>query len=358
MYDLYSRERGVHGCKYVVTAVSFDTREKKAYSPKTWLIQQKGTRRAAQLKKTAHGGFHSYRPRKGKGLHKANPKGGSWKPPTSNSGSLRVLQGCLTLRHTELRTVLIKRGVHIVLAQETLLGKNREYSLPGYVCYRCQCHFLGKAGRGIATFVRKDLRATVQNIQTSSSSFAQEVKVWWGRKKYQLWNWYQPLSDKSVSIDLGNGTHRFTRTLVAGDANAHHPAFGYENSDVVGEWMVDLMISSNLASLVTERSEPTYLHLQGGLFRPDIPLISTDLAESTAREVLDDVGSDHLSFLITINCCASAQGRDNKPRCYFRKAKWRVYSDTLDNALSNVLTDSMPISELNEVFTRAVIHAA
>ncbi|GFN84231.1 hypothetical protein PoB_001073700 [Plakobranchus ocellatus] len=41
------------------------------------------------------------------------------------------IQGCLTLRHTELRTVLIKRGVHIVLAQETLLGKKREYSLPG-----------------------------------------------------------------------------------------------------------------------------------------------------------------------------------------------------------------------------------
>ncbi|GFN90800.1 hypothetical protein PoB_001730600 [Plakobranchus ocellatus] len=121
-----------------------------------------------------------------------------------------------------------------------------------------------KACRGIAAFIRKDLRATVQ--QTPSLSDVQEVKVWWGGKKYQLWNWYQPPSDKSVSFDLGNGTHRFTHTLMAGDANAHHLAFRFENSDVVGEWVVDLMIGSNLTSLVTERSKPTYLHSRGGLF--------------------------------------------------------------------------------------------
>ncbi|GFN96363.1 selectin protein [Plakobranchus ocellatus] len=227
--------------------------------------------------------------------------------------------GCLTLRHTELRTVLIKKGVHIVLAQETLLGKNREYSLPGYACYRCQCHLSGKACRGIAAFVRIDLRAIVRNIQTPSSSGVQEVKVWWGGKKCQLWNWYQPPSDKSVSIDLGNATHRFTRTLVAGDANAHHPAYGYENSDAVGECMVDLMNGSNLTSLITERSEPTNLRSRRGLFCPDIALISADLAESTTREELDNVSSDHLPSLITINCCAPAQGRDNKPRWNFEK---------------------------------------
>ncbi|GFO44644.1 RNA-directed DNA polymerase from mobile element jockey-like [Plakobranchus ocellatus] len=306
--------------------------------------------------------FNGHRPRIAKRTRYAKRKGGYRKPPTSNFGSLRVMQinvqGCQTLRHTELRTILIKKGVHIVLAQETLLGRNKEYSLPGYVCYRCQCHLSGKACRGIATFVRKDLRATVRNVQTPSSSDIQAIQVWWRGKKFQPWNWYQPPSDKSVSFVLGKGTHRFTRTLVAGDANAHHPAFGYENSDAVGEWVVDLMIVSNLTSLVTERSEPTYLHSRGGLFRPDIALISSDLEESTTREVLDNVGSDHLPSLITINCCAPAQGRDSKPRWNYRRANWSVYRDTLDNALNNVLPDKLTISALNEAFTRAVIYAA
>ncbi|GFO36148.1 selectin protein,pol protein [Plakobranchus ocellatus] len=277
-------------------------------------IKRKKKSRATQ--KTVPG-FHGYRIRTATRTTNANRNGGSRKPPTSNSGSLRVMQinvqGCLTLRHTELRTVLIKRGVHIVLAQETLLGRNREYSLPGYVCYRCQCHLSGKACRGIAAFVRKDLRASVRNIQTPSSSDVQDIKVWWGGKKYQLWNWYQLPSDKSISFDLGNSTHRFTRTPVAGDANAHDPAFGYENSDAVGEWVVDLMIGSNLTSLVTERSEPTYLHSRGSLFRLDIALISTDLTESTTREVLDDVGSDHLPSLITINCLHRREAGTTSP---------------------------------------------
>ncbi|GFO13135.1 hypothetical protein PoB_003964000 [Plakobranchus ocellatus] len=55
---------------------------------------------------------------------------------------------------------------------------------------------------------------------------------------------------------------------------------------------------------------------------------------------------------------APAQRRDNKHRWKFRNANWKVYRDTLDNTLSNVLLDSMPISELNEVFTQAVVDAA
>ncbi|GFN73652.1 RNA-directed DNA polymerase from mobile element jockey-like [Plakobranchus ocellatus] len=228
--------------------------------------------------------------------------------------------------------------VHIVLAQETLLGKNREYSVPGYACYRCQCHLSGKAYRGIAAFVRKDLRAIVGNLQTPSSSDLKEVKIWWGGKKYQCWNWYQPPSD--------NGTHRFTRTLVADNANVHHLAIGYENSDAVGEWVVDLMNGSNLTSLVTERSELTYLHSGGDLFRPDIALqgkYPTTSAPIACRPSLPST---------------VVQGRDNKPRWNFRKANWPVYSDTLDNALSKMLPNSVSISELNEVFTRAVILAA
>ncbi|GFO11896.1 hypothetical protein PoB_003840100 [Plakobranchus ocellatus] len=68
-------------------------------------------------------------------------------------------------------------------------------------------------------------------------------------------------------------------------------------------------------------------------FLPDTALVSTDLTESTTWEVLGDVVSDHLQSLITINCWAPAQGWDNKPRWNFRKANWKVFSETHDQTL-------------------------
>ncbi|GFO24650.1 hypothetical protein PoB_005115500 [Plakobranchus ocellatus] len=57
---------------------------------------------------------------------------------------------------------------------------------------------------------------------------------------------------------------------------------------------------------------PHYLHSRG-LFRPNTAPVS-NLAESTTREALRDVGSDDLPTLIIINSmsCTSALGRDKK----------------------------------------------
>ncbi|GFO48539.1 selectin protein,pol protein [Plakobranchus ocellatus] len=113
-------------------------------------------------------------------------------------------------------------------------------------------------------------------------------------KKYQIYNWYQPPSDKRVLLDLSQSDVVYRRTIIAGNANAHHQVFGYENSDAAGQWIVGLTGSSNLTSLVTERSDPTFLHPKGGQYRPDVDKVSPDLVETVRREVLEEVGSDYL----------------------------------------------------------------
>ncbi|GFN92661.1 growth hormone secretagogue receptor type 1-like [Plakobranchus ocellatus] len=115
--------------------------------------------------------------------------------------------------------------------------------------------------------------------------------------------------------------------LVVGDAIVHLPVFGYDNTDAVGEWLIDLM-NGSMTSLVSERSEPTYLYSRGVLFRPDIALVSTDFAESTTREI------------------------------FSVRPQQQSQMETRDQALRNVHHDSMPISEVNEALNRVALYAA
>ena len=74
----------------------------------------------------------------------------------------------------------------------------------------------------------------MENLELRGSSDAQRVTVWWNGTKFSIYNWYQAPSDKTVTLDLGSADYIFQRTIVAGDAYAHHPAFGYKESYQTG----------------------------------------------------------------------------------------------------------------------------
>ncbi|GFO41444.1 hypothetical protein PoB_006794900 [Plakobranchus ocellatus] len=75
------------------------------------------------------------------------------------------LKECLTLRHANLRTVLVRRGDHIELTQQTFRGRDKRVLLSGVRVLP-----VSMSTGGITVIVRKVLRATVRNIQISSSS--------------------------------------------------------------------------------------------------------------------------------------------------------------------------------------------
>ena len=83
---------------------------------------------------------------------------------------LRILQlnvqGGTTLRHAQMCKLLQERGVHVILAQEVLLGSGKSYSLPGLQMHHCTCKERNKSCRGIATFIRRGLKASVENVKT------------------------------------------------------------------------------------------------------------------------------------------------------------------------------------------------
>ncbi|KAK3791106.1 hypothetical protein RRG08_010507 [Elysia crispata] len=115
----------------------------------------------------------------------------------------------MTLRQAQMCKLLQERGIHVILAQEVLLGSGKSYSLPGYEMHHCTCMEGKKKCRGIATFIRRRLKARVENIKAATGTDAQKIALWWDGKRFDLVNWYQPPSDKRVSLDIGESVHRY-----------------------------------------------------------------------------------------------------------------------------------------------------
>ena len=110
--------------------------------------------------------------------------------------------------------LLQERGINVILAQEVLLGSGKSYSLPGYEMHHCSCMEGKKKCRGIATFIRRGLKARVENIKTPTGTDAQKIALWWDGKRFDLVNWYRPPSDKA-------GFPRYWRIRASLQVNSH-----------------------------------------------------------------------------------------------------------------------------------------
>ena len=110
-------------------------------------------------------------------------------------------------------------------------------------------------------------------------------------------------------------------------------------------------------NLYTDRSEPTFLHSKGGLYRPDTALVSSDILELVTREVLEDVGSDHLPALITVGIF-SRQREKEAPTWNFNKADWRAYAHALHTRLESVDWNALTVEKANEALVNEIIRAA
>ena len=123
------------------------------------------------------------------------------------AGQLRILQinvrGSENLRQLEFHKLVNDNKVHVILAQETLLGE-RSCTYPGFEVITCKCHETERRCQGLATLIRRDLRAQVTNLDCSGGTDAQRITLWWKGAKFNIYNWYQPSSDKRVTLGLGD----------------------------------------------------------------------------------------------------------------------------------------------------------
>ena len=252
---------------------------------------------------------------------------------TSATDKFNILQVnvCgLQPRKTELEKMLSENDVRIALIQETILP-SQPINITGYTKYQCNCN---TNCQGIMTLVRNDTEAKVFNLTTTDVDF-QKIKTWDRNKKKELtiFNTYWPCGSKN---DLPFQESTFTKTIIAGDLNAHSPTWGYNDLDGKGKQIEALCNGSNMVLMQNEQSEVTFLHREtGATSRPDLTMISADIVDNCQVKVMEDIGSDHKPILISIKYTAKKK-TSRKPMWNFRKAKWAQYKSHTNQKFKDI----------------------
>ena len=275
--------------------------------------------------------------------------------PTPSTDKFNIIQVnvCgLQPRIPELQKILSDHDVRIAMIQETILPR-QEINIAGYTKHPCQCK---RKCQGIMTLVRNDTEAKVTNVETHTDLDIQKIVTWDRSRKKQLtiFNTYWPPTSRN-SLPFQDSL--YTKTIIAGDLNAHSPTWGYSNLDGKGKQVEALCNGSNLVLMQNAQSEATLLHRRTGTTsRPDLTMISADLVESCQVKVMEDIGSDHKPILITINHPSKRKPK-RKTLWNFRKAKWTQYKSLTDESLAGLNT-SDDIDATYTGITKALMTAA
>ena len=117
-----------------------------------------------------------------------------------------------------------------------------------------------------------------------------------------------------------------------GDFNCPHPLWDSRGkSDPRGEEVFDWVISSDLLPL-NDPDTPTLLHCSSdSRSSPDISFAPSSLALFCSREVLQDLGSDHLPILLSIPLSPIFCPNKRPPSFNFQKARWDGFASYFDS---------------------------
>ena len=117
----------------------------------------------------------------------------------------------------------------------------------------CECK---RRCQGIVTLVNNSLNAEVKHITTNDENDIQLIKLWKNGQQFSLYNLYSPPNTAcSAHLDEIN----FQKTIIAGDTNAHSPVWGYADTNASGDYIEDIVNSTNLILLQNKDSPPTFL---------------------------------------------------------------------------------------------------
>ena len=148
--------------------------------------------------------------------------------------------------------------------------------------------------------------------------------------------------------------------FILGDFNYHLPLWDSRvTSDSNGEEVFDCVISSDLLPL-NGPDTPTLLHrLSGSCSSPDIFFAPSTLAFSCSWEVLQDLGSDHLTILLSVPLSPVFHHNERPPSFNFQKARWDGFASYFDSHCPSAEEySSLSLSSAAALFTSLALYAA
>ena len=268
--------------------------------------------------------------------------------------SLNILQvniAGISKKKIEIAHLLSEKEVHVALVQESQ-HQNADPYISGYTHTTCN----HSTCRGILTYIRNDITATVEQIESDNPTDFHKITLWFSGSKYIIYNVYNPpwnhLNFETFTEPI------YHKTIIAGDLNGHSPEWGYSDYNPTGISIEELCESTNLTVLQDKNSPPTLLFkVNKKGYRPDLTILSSDLLNRHTIKVLDSVDSDHRPILTSILEKKKKSYR-RRTKWNFKKADWIKYNEILEPKLKDILEEDYSVDSLSEDISKAILEAA
>jgi ribonuclease HI len=277
---------------------------------------------------------------------------------------------------TELERWLSIHTPDVVCLQETKLKPNGKFAIRGYNCVR-QDRTVGRrvdpkqaSGGGTATLIREGLQYTqnTNKITAANDETTEFVSVSvfpnGASKPIKIHNLYVPpirssaadprsqhFDPRAIPIDK--------TTFVLGDFNAHCASwdpFTEENSlgRDIDDWLTESDFITANSGEATRTGKNT-----GKSSVPDITAHHVSLVGRIAWEVADDLGSDHLPIVTSVNV-GNRRPRKNAPaRFSYAKAKWSDFTRHLEEKFADWDNNAPPsVTAANAQLVSGITEAA
>jgi ribonuclease HI len=298
--------------------------------------------------------------------------------PSEDGTDLKVVQfnanGVVDpARKAELVKFLADNAIDVALVQETNLGADAKFDIPGYEIRRRERVVGRTAGAnttrgGVMTLIREGLDFIVNDdpilAPADNTTEVLSVTIITGESSTRLINIYVPPirggeADQRTQNFDPEFLPRGRRVIVAGDINGHSPAWDEgAPTDKIGEKVEDWLVSANFA--VLNDGNPTRTNPATGKgSAPDVTLCHNSIRGSIKWSIGQDCGSDHLPIVFNVPTQRwNETKRGRGKRWIFKKAKWDVFREEIEKRLPDHRWENMRVNTAQKTLCSIMLAAA
>lgn len=246
----------------------------------------------------------------------------------------------LTGKRRLLANFLREQEVDLMLISETHLSSQDDFRIPGYEVYRQdEVGIDGRAYRGLAVIARRRLVHQLVPPRILDSIYALGVDVQMGPCELRLFAVYRPPGYDFQPAEVRELLNSPLPTILAGDFNASHTAWGSPRTQRVGRMLYNDAIVHNYD--IAGPDEPTRYAPNDRCADNVLDIVvSKGLRTPPVQQVLPDLPSDHRPVLLVL--------QDPPVRVAFpvprRRINWEAYSSALE-----VSTQARPVETPDDV---------
>lgn len=247
---------------------------------------------------------------------------------------------------------LAQKRVDIACVTETHLIANEKFTIPGYLIYRFD-RDCPKASGGVAIIIKKTI--SHHSLYLPYMNYLEVVGVKISFKSFQLilYSAYHAPRHKFSKTYIDNLFDGLTPTILLGDLNSKHQAWGCNKTNPNGRRLFSALEEHNLTILGPE--EPTHYPTNINS-TPDILDIGIfqNFNFPTYMMSLVELDSDHLPVLL--NFVESALSYDTSTRLINGLVDWSVFKEKFDSLFiyPHQISDQVQVDDSIKLFTDIV----